>query len=449
MLLINRLCQFLSAFANVDEADEDSSALESHVVMAGSSVGAALEILGVRPRAEIAAVVPGAGEVQDLSELLLASDFSQDASDDKENEEVAEDAARQDEGNAEEGDGAHGLEGDKEEEQGLGQEANGSARVKVPPKQYPIVDDLWGESLLQTGASVADFGDVDGVEIPFPDSLSSEEEKSEQTQQESSFASGGFNSSQLSQLLRRRWTPWGTCCPVSLKDEELVVEGQKQHAVEFAGKMFLLADEEKEAKFLRDPKRYLDVPPALPPTTSVFLFGPSYAGASKQARLLERTYGFSVIDAEKEIAQGLRRLEEERQRRREQEERRIAELALQQKLRREREQEVRERAFMAAEDDAERLALAFPKSNKENFPQVSGEETEEIQDVGKGGPEFDSLLPLAPGSLSFELFPPENPAAPEDVQEESPKVEPFMVTEAEEKMLMEGKALGKQTCLYS
>lgn len=414
--------------------------------MAGPRVAAALEFLSVRPLGEVAVPVPGAADAQDLSELLQRVDPSQDdAAEDGDNDNEAA-SAEPPEGAAADT-GEHHEEDDEAgetEAMAAHGETERSPRLMTPPKRYPMADDLWGESQLE----LQNHSQADADRDVTP---------TEPTEPFSNRAVAG-PTDELNQLLNRRWTSWGTFCPASLKEEGKVVEGQKQFAVEFAGKIFLLADEEKSGKFLRDPKKYVDTPPSLPSGTCVYLFGPSYAGASKQARLLSRTYGLIPVDVGKELAEGHRRVEEEKQRLLEEEQRRKAEILEQERLQKLRQREAEERKLMRLEDDPDRLALAFPEAADEAPEALCIADGATEARIATGPPGRDQLSrstgslvasssagadssSLAASDLGTARSPADAlPSAEGDVSKE----DKFMTSEEEEKLLKEGHALGRQ-----
>lgn len=428
--------------------------------MAGPRLAAALEFLSVRPVGEVAAVVPGAAEVQDLSELLIREETATEQAD-----ELGDDTEVSPEG--QEGEAEGGDEGGAEEQtdtnsedrddgsSGTDTQPDGSATLTVPPSKYRMADDLWGESLLellelQSGSTAA--GDAAASEST-SSAPETDEEETEEIEQQTTSASEELSQA-MNQLLQRRWTAWGPYCPVSLKEEGKVLEGQKQFAVEFAGKLFLMADEEKLNKFIKDPKKYVDAPPSLPRTTNIYLFGPSYAGAAKQARLLSRTYGLIALDVGKEIAEGHRRKEEEKQRQLEEEERRKAEQLLQEELKKQQLREEEERRLMLAEDDPERLAAAFTGgleggSEPGNSPAAEGSAqgsagiTQLSPSTGSSGSNSGRANTANLMDSNREQVQAE-PADATTEQNDGTKEVPFMTTDEEEDLLKKGQALGKR-----
>ncbi|OEH78090.1 apical membrane related protein [Cyclospora cayetanensis] len=301
-----------------DHGQDGTASLEQQVIMAGPRDSAALEFLKVRLIGEVASPVPGAADVQNLSELLERSDSSQDRVGDEDNEENELRGGQVPEGdtdviNSTNESATNADEIDTESLSEADATAVKSSKVIVSSKRGPMVDDIWGQPQLDSQACSQNvlLKDANASENTFSDLVNTDDYSKGQDQQE------GLHSTEpladFSQLLQRRWTSWGRCCPVTLQEEGKAVEGQTRYAVEFSGRLFLTADEEKYEKFLRDPKRYVGSPPSLPPTTCVYLFGPSYAGASKQAKMLSQTYGFVAVDVSKELEEGYRRVVKERQ----------------------------------------------------------------------------------------------------------------------------------------
>ncbi|KAL8443209.1 hypothetical protein Emag_006037 [Eimeria magna] len=431
-------------------AVEDKGALEAQVVLAGSQAEAALEFLSARPPGEVAVPVPGAEEAEKLYDLLQRIELVQD-SEACEGEAEEEPISKDNVGKSDAGSGlAEGptLRGGNQlgntDRETLLFDAEGSPRTTVPPNKYSMADDLWGESQL----------DVQGSETPNTDkkrgnnvddlfqlpALSLEDSTGSHVE-----SSCSYSSDELQRLFERKWTAWGPFCPVTLKEGK-VEKGKKEFAVDFAGKIFLLADEEKRGRFIQDPKRYVDTPPCIPPTTSVYIFGPSYAGISKQARLLSRAYGFVAVDVLKELAEGHSRVEEEKQRFLKEDERRRVERMLQERLRRERLHEEKERGLMAAEDDERRLVLMSSSASDEPpLHEVETKEMIQLDESLKVSPA--ALLPDVPVSAEVEGL---QVVAPETAETQTvedaraaPDEERFILLQEEETLLQDGQTLGR------
>lgn len=464
MLLQNR-GRYTAAPGVAELEERDGTALESHVVMAGTRVAAALEILSVRPPGEIAIPVPGAAEAGELTDLLLRVDPFQDqdtvqtAEEGTTNEEYAKGTADMARVSPAETGYRRESQVSETEAEIVEDEPVGEFRGKSLSKMYQVADDLWGDSELGSQTHALDGASADTAikQAASPEPTgTSEVSWLQMSQREPDEAA---QEDELQQLLDRRWTAWGPFCPVSLKEGKLV-EGKKEFAVDFSGRLFLLADEEKRALFIKDPKRYTDAPPSIPPTASVYIFGPSFAGASKQARLLSRAYGFITIDVARELVKGHKRAEEETQRLKEEEEGRIAEQHRQEVLHKQLKREEEERKIMAAEDDAQRFS--FTSSGAEDVAEplyVSGfgEETDGFKTRShRNESQQSSTAPC--GSESTKLV---NGKSPKVSNEEATKKEPpegkskaegnispkhsvFITSPGEEKTLHEGKALGRQ-----
>lgn len=447
----------LSAAADHDQ--QDGSTLEAEVVMAGPRLAAALEFLAVRPVGEVAAPVRGASEVQDFSDLLLRDDAIQEQGGDAggKPQEPADD--QEEDGVPRGTDITENQEADNSEQDDSTAEraisdVEESTQLTLPPKKYLMADDLWGESQLEhfyseamatpiaEDASAPSAGDAAAADH-FKDGSDTNEGREESI---NSVTAGGLN-----YLLQRRWTAWGPYCPVTLQENGKVVEGKKQFAVEFAGKLFLLADEEKRAKFLKDPRKYIESPPTLPRNTNVYLFGPSYAGVAKQAKLLSRTYGLVTVNVEKEIADGHRRNIEEQQRLLEEEERIKEERLLQERLQKERQREEEEQRLMRAEDNPERLALAFPETPEGMSEKLTDEDAPATSSAQESPRELQISVPLGgfgPSSGENNLS---RPAETEtgkagDAADVNKEIS-FVTSDVEENLLNEGQALGKQSCV--
>ncbi|KAL8451768.1 hypothetical protein Emed_001784 [Eimeria media] len=438
----NRVLYYPSPEADV----EDKGALEAQLVLAGSRIEAALEFLSARPPGEVAVPVPGAGEAEELCDLLQRAELIQDS-------EGAEGEADEEPGNEDNvgisDTGSASAEGQtlRQGSQGgtdqdtLVVDAQGTPRTSVPLNKYSMADDLWGESQLEVEGSASPDTDKKGdndVDALFQRvALSSEESTVPHVG-----SSSPYSADELQRLFERKWTAWGPFCPVTLKEGK-VQRGKKEYAVDFAGKIFLLADEEKQARFLEDPKRYVDVPPCIPPTTSVYIFGPSYAGISKQARLLSRAYGLLAVDVSKELADGHRRAEEEKQRILEEKERRRLERVLQERLRKQALREEEERRLMAAEDDAQRLAV-MASSARDELPQDTTQLEESPKESTPTAPFADE--PVSAEVKGLQVVAPQTTEGRTVEDARTAHIEErFILSQEEETLLQDGQSLGTDT----
>ncbi|KAL8424730.1 hypothetical protein Efla_001319 [Eimeria flavescens] len=465
-LLLQQLLQVLGpdrviyySSSEGDYGTGQSGALEAEVALAGSRIAAALEFLSARPPGEVAVAIPGAPEADSVRELLQRADLLQQAeaaeveADNEAASDLIEEKAET-EASPSEGDNRAGPDGQESEIDRRSSSANFDKSL-LPPlveKKYLMADDLWGESQLESDLQSSASRDKEAEEEndALCSGLASSTEAAVQPQADSSPA---YSAAELQQLFDRRWTLWGSYCPVSLKEGK-IARGQKQFAVDFAGKIFLMANEEAQAQFIKDPKRYTDTPPCLPPRTFVYLFGPSYAGVSKQARLLSRTYGFVAVDVELELGEGHKRLEEQRQRQQEEAERLKEERLMQERLKKQKKREEEERQLMEAEDKPQRLAM-IPAAAADEPPLDDGNnshgssqssrppagECETSPSTGSScaSPEAADAKSCGGGASAGE-------ASGRLAEGESPVAEDkFLLTEDEEKALKEGQTLGTAT----
>lgn len=277
------------------------------------------------------------GEEEDSqAEGLSAEEATSDAlSDLTEDEEEQEEDGQE----AEKARGADGAEDESSRgslEARVLQKGQKAKRLQLPAKVFSMADDIWGESTLEEewegeewNSEVAeDFMDeTSDSEVPARGGSSAEEGKDGQDaaderldRRQSSAApseeeAGGEESldqkeeQQMRFLCQRRWSPWGVFCPVTLYEERRAVKGSKAFAVEFAGKIFLCADKEKQGRFIKDPRRYLESPPAGWLRASVLLWGAADAGASLQAQLLATSLKSRLVDVKAEFEKALQKLD--------------------------------------------------------------------------------------------------------------------------------------------
>ncbi|CBZ50608.1 hypothetical protein NCLIV_010760 [Neospora caninum Liverpool] len=212
----------------------------------------------------------------------------------------------------------------------------------------------------------------------------------------------------------RIWSAWKQTCPVTLFEEGVAVEGRREMAVDYAGRVFLFADEAKQKRFLDDPKTFLGRPPALRAKIAVALSGANRSVAVKQAALLADAFGLVAVDVQLEL-----QLEQQRA---EAWERRM------QAFERRREEQARERERRQADRERED---AETKENDGAGRHLREEETNGV----------DPLLEASASGEAFRAYPGE--AEEEEPTPRSPRE--FQLTDAERAALKEGKPLGEET----
>ncbi|KFP85467.1 Adenylate kinase 9, partial [Apaloderma vittatum] len=89
---------------------------------------------------------------------------------------------------------------------------------------------------------------------------------------------------------RYRWrrSRWGQACPVALKEGDIVM-GNRELAVSFLGKMYMLSSPEALKTFMLNPRPYLLPPMPLPPC-KVLVFGPPFSGRTTICNLIAHKY---------------------------------------------------------------------------------------------------------------------------------------------------------------
>jgi len=79
------------------------------------------------------------------------------------------------------------------------------------------------------------------------------------------------------------------------------VTGRGDLACDYAGRVFLFAEEKNQEEFLKNPRKFLARKPELPRTYNVAIIGPRKSGKKTFANLLAKQYGWKFIDTEKII----------------------------------------------------------------------------------------------------------------------------------------------------
>ncbi|PFH36252.1 hypothetical protein BESB_044440 [Besnoitia besnoiti] len=241
----------------------------------------------------------------------------------------------------------------------------------------------------------------------------------------------------------RLWSPWKQVCPVSFLEEGVAAPGQRELAVDYGGRVFLFRDQEKQRRFLDDPRMFVSREPVLNTTSlSVALCGLDREGARKQAALLADAYGIAQVDVHDELRMESAR-EEAWQRARAayqtrfeareaaREKRRAewtARLADYQKRRAEREvrraqREEQKRAKLQRGEGAEARAWG----TRDGFEECDKRDRSDTEEEEEDKPPEEELE--------------------EDEVDEPPQPDPclFRLTDEERNALKEGKALGEDT----
>jgi len=94
---------------------------------------------------------------------------------------------------------------------------------------------------------------------------------------------------------------------VAVRDKSEIREGTQENAVDYGGRVFLFSSPETMTAFKRDPRKYIDKWPQVPPTLGLAILGPPRSGKKTQANMISDMYGFQVVDLPSAIERGLER----------------------------------------------------------------------------------------------------------------------------------------------
>jgi hypothetical protein len=108
-------------------------------------------------------------------------------------------------------------------------------------------------------------------------------------------------------VLPRQWSLWKTSDPVALY-EGRVEPGVPENAAHFANNVFVFANDVNRDKFVKDPRKYLQLPPAMPQDYRLMMLGPRGSGVRAQAARLEQFYGWRVVDFMQVVQDKLREI---------------------------------------------------------------------------------------------------------------------------------------------
>ncbi|KEP64096.1 UNVERIFIED_CONTAM: hypothetical protein HHA_319308 [Hammondia hammondi] len=223
------------------------------------------------------------------------------------------------------------------------------------------------------------------------------------------------------QLFSRIWSAWKQSCPVTLFEEGVAAEGRRELAVDYAGRVFLFADEEKQRRFLDDPKTFLGGVPTLDAKKIAVAFsGANRRDAVKQAALLADAFGLSVVDVHLELQREQQRAAAWDRRRREFEKR--------------REERFRERQQRRDAGDRDLSVVGVSKEGDEGR---EGKGEHEENTLGGRDPKLENA------NLRTHREEPDEPADEELEEPIPPSPRAFQLTESERAALREGKPLGE------
>jgi len=103
----------------------------------------------------------------------------------------------------------------------------------------------------------------------------------------------------------RKWSGFYQIDPVELMNNGRVIIGKADFPVSFAGRVFLFEKEENLLEFMKNPCKYLKNRPKMPKTYNISICGPHLSGKKTYAELLNRFYGWKIVDIEKIIGEAL------------------------------------------------------------------------------------------------------------------------------------------------
>lgn len=261
----------------------------------------------------------------------------------------------------------------------------------------------------------------------------------------------------------RVWSSWKTFCPVSLHEEDdgYPREGSSDFAVEYAGRVFLLENEEKQKKFLDDPKVYLSTEPQVKSRKlSIAFSGPNEELQTKQASLLSQVYDLLVIDVQKELQRSQRRYQEYTRKKKLYEDyKRERELAREKKRQeyqakleehRKRQEQRQKRLMAKTKKKKEERALERRRRKPETLPDGSAADEDEEENEEKR--EKEEKQEEEEAEEEEEESPPPSPPVEEEEGDEArqyrveepspPPPNTFSLTDQERLALTQGKALG-------
>ena len=108
-----------------------------------------------------------------------------------------------------------------------------------------------------------------------------------------------------SRVNTRYWSSYRGMCPVVLKEEDRLQDGQLQFAAEYRRQVFLLSSKEALDKFVANPRKFIDQQPRLPRHTKVAIAGPARTGVTSMATRIAATLSVSLLDADAIITGGV------------------------------------------------------------------------------------------------------------------------------------------------
>ena len=107
--------------------------------------------------------------------------------------------------------------------------------------------------------------------------------------------------------LARKWSLWKQIDPVALFNGK-VVQGAAEFACHYNGNVFVFGNEDNLKVFIAEPKKFLLNRPQMPDIFRVLMLGAKGSGKHTQAKLLNQTYGWKIVDFKQIVKSRLEQL---------------------------------------------------------------------------------------------------------------------------------------------
>lgn len=102
----------------------------------------------------------------------------------------------------------------------------------------------------------------------------------------------------------RKWSSFYQIDPVELFNGKVIV-GKAEFPCEYAGRVFLFDKEENLIEFTQNARKYLKTKPKMPIGYNVSLVGPPCSGKKTYAELLNKLYGWKIIDIDQIVTESI------------------------------------------------------------------------------------------------------------------------------------------------
>lgn len=102
----------------------------------------------------------------------------------------------------------------------------------------------------------------------------------------------------------RKWSGFYQIDPVELFNGKVVI-GKGDFPISYAGRVFLFEKEENLLEFFKNPRKFLKNRPKMPKGYNISICGPHLSGKKTYAELLNKFYGWKIVDVEKIVEDAL------------------------------------------------------------------------------------------------------------------------------------------------